>query len=82
MYTEAWLLHTHPNTPQGSRRIEFKGAAVAPNVQGRERRKIAGMLAEKEKQAKVCCSAMLLLLCLLSAAASGLDTLNTLTGIH
>lgn len=53
MFTEAWKLHTHPSTPQGSRQVQFRGAAVAPNVQGRERRKLASMLAEKEKHAKV-----------------------------
>lgn len=54
MFTEAWVLHTHPDAPQGSRQIQFRGAAVAPNVQGRERRKLGSMLIQKEKHAKVC----------------------------
>ncbi len=53
MYTETWVLHTHPSTPQGPHHITLRGAAVGPNVLGRERRKVSAMLAEKEKSAKV-----------------------------
>ena len=53
MFSDEWVLHTHPNTPEGSRQVLMRGAAVEPNVQGRERRKLSRMLAEKEKQSKV-----------------------------
>ena len=53
MYTETWVLHTHPNTPQGPHHLTLRAAAVGPNVLGRERRKVSAMLAEKEKSAKV-----------------------------
>ncbi|KAL0020544.1 hypothetical protein WJX77_000174 [Trebouxia sp. C0004] len=53
MYTETWVLHTHPSTPQGPHHVTLRGAAIGPNVLGRERRKVCAMLAEKEKSAKV-----------------------------
>ena len=53
MYTETWVLHTHPSTPQGPHPVTLRGAAVGPNVLGRERRKVSAMLADKEKSAKV-----------------------------
>ncbi|KAL0018983.1 hypothetical protein WJX79_007081 [Trebouxia sp. C0005] len=51
--SETWVLHTHPSTPQGPHHVTLRGAAVGPNVLGRERRKVFAMLAEKEKSAKV-----------------------------
>ena len=53
MYTETWVLHSHPCTPQGPHQITLRGAAVEANVLGRERRKVAAMLADREKSAKV-----------------------------
>ncbi|DBA87185.1 TPA: hypothetical protein ACH3X2_005189 [Trebouxia sp. C0005] len=50
---KTWVLHTHPSTPQGPHHVTLRGAAVGPNVLGRERRKVFAMLAEKEKSAKV-----------------------------
>lgn len=54
MYAETWVLHTHPSTPQGPCSIILRGAAVEANVLGRNRRKMAAMLADREKLAKVC----------------------------
>ena len=53
MFTETWVLHTHPSTPQGPSPVVLRGAAVEPNVSGRECRKMAAMLADREKSAKV-----------------------------
>ena len=53
MHTETWVLHTHPNTPQGPHQITLRGAAVGPNLLGRERRRVTAMLAEREKSSKV-----------------------------
>ena len=53
MHTETWVLHTHPKTPQGPHQITLRGAAVGPNLLGRERRRVTAMLAEREKSSKV-----------------------------
>ena len=53
MYAETWVLHTHPSTPQGPCPITLRGAAVEANVLGRERRKMAAILADREKSSKV-----------------------------
>ena len=53
MYAETWVLHTHPSTPLGPCPITLRGAAVEANVLGRSRRKMAAMLADREKSSKV-----------------------------
>ena len=53
MHTETWVLHTQPNTPQGPHQVTLRGAAVGPNLLGRERRRVTAMLAEREKSSKV-----------------------------
>ena len=79
MYTETWVLHTHPSTPQGPHHVTLRGAAVGPNVLGRERRKVFAMLAEKEKSAKVLYSGpcFCLSVCLRTAALKRSAALGT-----
>lgn len=53
MFTETWVLHTHPATPQGPCPITLRGVAVEASTLGRNRRKMAAMLADREKSSKV-----------------------------
>ena len=53
MYAETWVLHTHPTTPKGPCSITLRGAAVEADTLGRNRRKVAAMLADREKTSKV-----------------------------